>query len=87
MKLKICLIKLIIFHINLYKYCISPFLGKRCKYYPTCSDYAKEAIINKGIFKGTLLAMWRIARCNPFSYGGYDPVNREEYIKWKKEQL
>ena len=45
-----------------------------CKYYPTCSQYALEAIEKYGVFKGGLLAVWRILRCNPFSKGGYDPV-------------
>lgn len=45
-----------------------------CKYYPTCSRYAIEAIEKYGAFKGGLLAAWRILRCNPFSIGGYDPV-------------
>ena len=45
-----------------------------CKYYPTCSRYAIEAIEKYGAFKGGRLAAWRILRCNPFSKGGYDPV-------------
>ena len=46
-----------------------------CKYYPTCSQYGLEAIEKYGAFKGGLLAVWRILRCNPFSKGGYDPVS------------
>ncbi|MCR5743996.1 MAG: membrane protein insertion efficiency factor YidD [Lachnospiraceae bacterium] len=54
---------------------ISPYKGfSCCKYYPTCSQYALEAIEKKGAFKGLLLAIWRVLRCNPFSKGGYDPV-------------
>ena len=45
-----------------------------CKYYPTCSQYALEAVEKYGALKGGLLAVWRILRCNPFSKGGYDPV-------------
>ena len=45
-----------------------------CKYYPTCSQYAIEALEKHGVFKGGLLTVWRILRCNPFSKGGYDPV-------------
>ncbi len=45
-----------------------------CKFYPTCSQYAMEAVEKYGAWKGTLLAAWRILRCNPFSEGGYDPV-------------
>ncbi len=46
----------------------------KCPYYPTCSNYAIEAIQKHGAFIGTALAIWRILRCNPFSHGGYDPV-------------
>lgn len=53
---------------------ISPLLGPRCKFYPTCSQYALEAINKYGAFKGSLMAIWRILRCNPMSRGGYDPV-------------
>ena len=47
----------------------------RCKFYPTCSEYTKQAIEKYGILKGIALGMWRILRCNPFSKGGYDPLN------------
>lgn len=57
-----------------YKYFISPMLGNNCRYYPSCSDYAQEAIERHGAFKGIGLALWRILRCNPFSKGGMDPV-------------
>ena len=46
----------------------------RCKFYPTCSEYTKQAIEKYGILKGIALGMWRILRCNPFSKGGYDPL-------------
>jgi putative membrane protein insertion efficiency factor len=68
------LVKLIIKTITLYQILLSPYLGKNCRYYPTCSAYTKEAILKKGIFKGLILSIWRILRCNPFSKGGYDPV-------------
>ncbi|NLV48381.1 MAG: membrane protein insertion efficiency factor YidD [Clostridiaceae bacterium] len=53
---------------------VSPRLGAQCKYLPTCSQYAIEAIERYGSLKGGLMAVWRILRCNPFSRGGYDPV-------------
>ncbi|MGI6169143.1 MAG: membrane protein insertion efficiency factor YidD [Christensenellales bacterium] len=53
---------------------ISPGLPARCKYYPTCSHYAREALEKYGALKGTFLAIWRLLRCNPFSAGGYDPI-------------
>jgi putative membrane protein insertion efficiency factor len=49
-------------------------LAPRCKYYPSCSAYAEEALRKHGVAKGTLLAIWRVLRCNPFSHGGVDHV-------------
>lgn len=69
--------KIMIFFINMYKKVLSPmfeFLGFHCKYYPTCSQYTKEAIEKYGIFKGLFLGIKRILKCNPFSKGGYDPL-------------
>ena len=66
--------KIIIYLINFYQKFISPFLGKNCRFYPTCSAYAKEAIENYGTIKGSILSIKRILRCHPFNPGGYDPV-------------
>lgn len=67
--------KAMIFLIKTYQLTLSPrFSHGSCRYTPTCSQYAIEAIEIHGIFKGTLMAMWRIMRCNPFSKGGWDPV-------------
>ncbi len=66
--------KVILALIRFYRRHISPHLPPMCRYYPTCSCYAVEAIETHGALKGTLLALWRILRCNPFSAGGYDPV-------------
>ena len=66
--------QLLISMIRGYQRHISPLLGASCKYLPTCSRYAIEAIERHGVMKGGLLACWRILRCNPFSRGGYDPV-------------
>ena len=57
-----------------YRRLLSPLLPARCRYYPSCSTYAMEAIETFGILRGTVLAGWRLLRCNPFSHGGYDPV-------------
>ncbi|OOH91438.1 membrane protein insertion efficiency factor YidD [Pasteurellaceae bacterium 15-036681] len=57
-----------------YRYCISPFLAPRCRFYPTCSQYALDALRIHGAFKGSYLAIKRILRCNPLSEGGEDPV-------------
>lgn len=60
--------------IRFYQKCISPLTPPSCKYYPTCSNYAIQAIERFGPIKGLFLAIYRILRCNPFSKGGYDPV-------------
>jgi len=60
--------------IKLYQNSLSRVMAPSCRFYPSCSQYTYEAIIKFGIFKGILLGVWRIARCNPFNPGGYDPV-------------
>jgi len=60
--------------IRVYQRFISPLLGPQCRYAPTCSQYAVEALRTHGAIKGSALAGWRILRCNPFSRGGFDPV-------------
>lgn len=60
--------------LRLYKLTISPYLGPRCRFYPTCSDYAHEAISQHGVMRGMYLAMKRVCRCHPFSKGGIDTV-------------
>jgi len=62
--------------LRLYKRFISPWLPPVCRYVPTCSEYAAEAVARHGFFRGTLLAAWRLVRCNPFVHGGHDPVPR-----------
>jgi len=57
-----------------YQLTISPLLGPRCKYYPSCSHYGYQAVERHGLIKGSVLAGWRILRCNPWSYGGVDDV-------------
>lgn len=72
--MKACLIWLI----KKYQQLISAHTMPVCKYIPTCSQYAIEAIQRFGVFKGSALAIWRILRCNPFSLGGYDPVPQKK---------
>jgi putative membrane protein insertion efficiency factor len=60
--------------IRLYQRFISPALPRRCKYEPTCSAYAVDAVRELGVIRGTILAGWRLLRCNPWSHGGWDPV-------------
>lgn len=60
--------------INIYQIFISPYLGNRCRFEPSCSNYAIEAYKKRGFIMGTLKSLWRILRCHPFNRGGYDPV-------------
>ncbi|MCS7243058.1 MAG: membrane protein insertion efficiency factor YidD [Candidatus Caldatribacterium sp.] len=57
-----------------YKRYLSPLLPQSCRFEPTCSEYAREALRKYGLWKGLLLSLWRMLRCNPYSRGGYDPV-------------
>lgn len=57
-----------------YKWLVSPLLGPACRYVPSCSEYAMEAVARYGVLKGGLKAAWRLARCHPFAKGGFDPV-------------
>lgn len=67
--------------IRLYQRLLSPALPRRCKYEPTCSAYAAEALRSYGPIRGTVLAVWRLLRCNPFSHGGYDPVEAQRLFR------
>lgn len=60
--------------VKLYRRFISPLFPPKCKYYPTCSSYALTALGRFGFIRGSMLAVWRILRCNPWSMGGIDPV-------------
>jgi putative membrane protein insertion efficiency factor len=77
--------KFFIFLINLYRKYISPFKSPCCRFQPTCSQYAIEAIEKRGAFIGLFLSIYRFLRCNPFCKGGYDPVP-EKKIKNRKDK-
>ncbi|WP_395826393.1 membrane protein insertion efficiency factor YidD [Collimonas sp.] len=64
----------LLFLLRLYKLGISPFLGQNCRFYPSCSDYAAEAIRTHGALKGSMLAGRRLCKCHPWHPGGVDPV-------------
>jgi len=64
-----------------YQRVISPALPRRCKYEPTCSEYAAQAIGRFGILRGLVLAVWRLLRCNPWSLGGFDPVSAQRLFR------
>jgi len=67
--------------ITLYRRFISPLMAPRCRYYPTCSAYAAEAIRSYGVLRGLVLAGWRLLRCNPLSHGGFDPVEQQSLFR------
>jgi putative membrane protein insertion efficiency factor len=66
--------RLILFLLATYKRFLSPLLGARCRFHPSCSDYARSAITRFGACRGSTLALWRIVRCQPLCAGGFDPV-------------
>jgi len=66
--------RLLLALIRCYKYAISPLLGQNCRFFPSCSDYAAQAIEKHGAFKGACLGLKRIFRCHPWNPGGFDPV-------------
>jgi putative membrane protein insertion efficiency factor len=65
---------LLLLLLRLYQLCLSPLLGQRCRFYPSCSSYAMEAIAKHGTLKGGMLAARRLGRCHPWHPGGVDPV-------------
>lgn len=65
---------LLIMLIDIYRCCISPYTPRSCRFYPTCSSYARECIITFGAFKGIYLAVRRLLKCHPYHKGGFDPV-------------
>jgi putative membrane protein insertion efficiency factor len=75
-----------IFPIRVYQRLISPMLGAHCKYYPSCSAYAAQAIRDYGILRGLILAGWRLLRCNPWSHGGFDPVESQRLFSPRRTE-
>jgi putative membrane protein insertion efficiency factor len=66
--------RFIVLLIRGYQYLISPLMGQNCRYSPTCSEYARQAVVKYGVFKGLWLGMKRVLRCHPWHEGGYDPL-------------
>ena len=73
--------------IRAYQRFVSPMLPRRCKYEPTCSAYAVDAVREFGLARGFVLAGWRLLRCNPLSHGGYDPVEAQTVFKQHGGQM
>jgi putative membrane protein insertion efficiency factor len=70
--------------ILVYQRVISRALPRRCRYEPTCSAYAVQALRQFGILRGLVLAAWRVLRCNPFSHGGFDPVEAQQLFRTRQ---
>ncbi len=73
--------RIVVLPIRAYQLLLSPLVGQRCKYYPSCSEYAAQAVQRYGILRGLVLAGWRLLRCNPWSRGGFDPVEEQQLFK------
>ena len=67
--------------VRLYQRAISPALPRRCKYHPSCSEYAVQAVRRYGVLRGIVLAAWRLLRCNPWSHGGVDKVEDQKLFR------
>lgn len=67
-------VKPLIFLIDIYRYLISPLLPKSCRFYPSCSSYARDALLKYGVVRGLFLSVKRVFKCHPFHPGGYDPL-------------
>jgi len=72
--------------IRIYRRFVSPALPARCKYHPTCSAYAVQAVRELGPIRGTVVAAWRLARCNPWSNGGYDPLSERSLFPARDDE-
>ena len=74
-------LRLVVGLLGLYRKMLSPLLGQRCRYYPSCSTYAEQAVRRYGIIRGLVLAGWRLLRCNPWSHGGVDLVDDQRLFR------
>jgi uncharacterized protein len=86
---KICILpsKIVMALIAVYSLLVSPFLGKNCRFYPSCSQYAKTAIQRFGLIYGSWLTLKRLLRCHPFNPGGIDEVPEEFYLSSRRRRL
>jgi putative membrane protein insertion efficiency factor len=74
---------LVLYLLRGYKWALSPLLPPACRYVPTCSEYALEAVDRYGVGRGSLMALWRVLRCHPLVRGGYDPVVKASVTRFK----
>ncbi len=70
--------RVLILLVRLYQVTLSPLVGRRCRFLPTCSEYFIEAVRRHGALRGGAMGLWRVLRCNPLGKGGYDPVSGSE---------
>ena len=77
--------RVVVAPIKLYQKVVSPLTGQRCKYHPSCSEYAVQAVTKFGILRGLVLAGWRLLRCNPWSKGGFDPVEDQRLFRSRRK--
>jgi putative membrane protein insertion efficiency factor len=70
--------------IQAYRVLVSPLLGQRCKYHPSCSQYALDALREFGVLRGLVLAGWRLLRCNPWSHGGVDYARDQTFFEARR---
>jgi putative membrane protein insertion efficiency factor len=73
--------ELFLLPLHLYRRVISPVMRPHCRYSPSCSEYALDAVREYGVIRGAVLAAWRVMRCNPWSHGGVDPVARQTIFR------
>lgn len=73
--------------VHVYRRLISPALPQRCKYHPSCSAYAVEAVRELGLVRGTIVAAWRLARCNPWSHGGVDELADRSLFRDRRREV
>jgi putative membrane protein insertion efficiency factor len=78
--------RLLVLLVRGYQRAVSPLLGDRCKYHPTCSQYAVDALREHGALRGTFLAAWRVLRCNPWSAGGVDHAHDQTLFRRRAEE-
>ena len=78
--------RLLVLLVRGYQSALSPLLGDRCKYHPTCSQYAVDALREHGALRGTVLAVWRVLRCNPWSAGGVDHAHDQTLFRRRAEE-
>jgi putative membrane protein insertion efficiency factor len=78
--------RLLVLLVRGYQRALSPLLGDRCKYHPTCSQYAVDALREYGALRGTVLAAWRVLRCNPWSAGGVDHAHDQTLFRRRAEE-